>query len=104
MLAQLGDRLIKHFAIEEDGSYFGDALIHAPQLVSKANQLLAQHPKMCRQADRLLHEIQISPEGGDWWERTRKLFLEFRQELLLHERHEDRLLQEAYGQDIGSHD
>ena len=104
LLALLGDRLVKRFAMEEDGSYFGDALLHAPQLVSKANRLLAQHPKMCVQADKLLAEVRTAPERADWWERTRKLFVEFRDELLLHERQEDRLLQEAYGQDIGSHD
>jgi len=46
LLAQLGDKLAKHFVTEEEGSYFSEALLHAPQLVSKANELLAQHPRM----------------------------------------------------------
>ncbi|MGO8753528.1 MAG: hemerythrin domain-containing protein [Thermoguttaceae bacterium] len=104
LLAQLGDRLVKHFATEEDGSYFGEALLHAPQLVSKANELLAQHPKMRLQANHMLLQIKTSSENEDWWQRTRQLFLEFRTELLRHENREDRMLQEAYGQDLGSHD
>jgi hypothetical protein len=104
MLAQLGDRLVKHFALEEQEGYFGDALLRAPQLVAKANQLLAQHPLMCGCVSSLLQEAQSAPEGEDWWDRTERLFLAFRDELLRHERQEDRLLLEAYGQDIGSHD
>jgi len=105
MLAQLGDRLVKHFAMEEDGGYFADVLLHAPQLVSKANALLAQHPKMCTQARDLAQEIAIcSRAQPDWWQHTAELFRAFRNEFSRHEKQEDGLLQEAYTRDIGAHD
>jgi iron-sulfur cluster repair protein YtfE (RIC family) len=106
LLGQLGDRLVKHFATEEDGGYFAEALAHAPQLISKANQLLAQHPKMRAQARQITIETQPPPVGGAdaWWEETSRRFLAFREELLKHEGRENVLLQEAYGRDIGSHD
>lgn len=104
MLARLGDELIKHFALEEDGGYFAEALVRAPQLVARANDLLAQHPKMSTQVKGVL--MQLAPAGPDeqWWRETQRRFLAFQNELLKHERSEDKLLQEAYTQDLGSHD
>ena len=106
LLAQLGDRLVKHFATEEEGGYFAEALAHAPQLISKANQLLAQHPKMRTQAQQIVVELQDPDAGGAdaWWEETSRRFRTFREELLKHESRENALLQEAYSRDIGSHD
>lgn len=104
LLAQLGDQLVKHFALEEREGYFEEAVLHAPQLVAKVNRLLAQHPKMCTQAQSLVAEATTRSGHQDWWDTTRTLFLSFREELLRHERAEDRLLQEAYNLDIGSHD
>lgn len=104
LLAQMGDRLVKHFSLEEREEYFEEAVLHAPQLVAKVNRLLAQHPKICSQAQSLVAEATSRSVHQDWWEATRRLFLSFRNELLHHERAEDRLLQEAYNLDIGSHD
>lgn len=104
LLAQLGDRLVRQFSMEEESGYFADALIHAPQLISRANELVAQHPKMRAQADGLVVEIAGADAEQQWWQETRKRFEAFRQELLKHEQGEDRLLQEAYNRDLGSHD
>ena len=103
--AKLGDRLVKHFAMEEDGGYFADVLLHAPQLISKANALLAQHPKMCAQAREITAEVSPrKPAGDEWWQHTGELFRDFREELNRHEKQEDGLLQEAYSRDIGAND
>jgi hypothetical protein len=105
LLGQLGDRLIKHFALEEEGGYFAEAVLHAPQLVSKANALLAQHPRICTQAVTMAREIRRQQAADeDWWQQTAIRFRAFREELLRHERHENGLLQEAYTQDLGAHD
>jgi hemerythrin len=105
MIAQLGDRLAKHFASEEDGGYFAEALSNAPQLVSKANALLAQHPKMCTLAESLAADLQARKgTSTDWWARTSELFQAFRDELMRHETQENGLLQDAYHQDIGTTD
>ncbi len=105
LLGRLGDRLVKHFALEEEGGYFAEALLHAPQLVSKANALLAQHPKMSQRAKTLVEDLKTPPAAGeDWWEETKVRFSAFREELLRHERSENGLLQEAYVRDLGAHD
>ena len=104
LLGLLGDRLVKHFAMEEDGGYFAEVLLHAPQLISKANALLAQHPKMCAQAKDLALAPPSRQAGADWWQHTTDLFRAFREEFTRHEKQEDGLLQEAYTRDIGTHD
>lgn len=102
-LGRLGDLLVRHFTMEEDEGYFSEALLRAPQLVAKANQLLAQHPKMRCKATALISDLSLGPQE-DWWTKTRRLFLEFRDELTQHERQEDRLIQEAYVRDVGAND
>ncbi len=104
LLGELGDRLVKHFTLEEEGGYFVEALQHAPRLVAQANRLLAQHPKMCTQADQLVNLAAAPASTDTWWAETRERFLAFKEELLRHEREEDGLLQDAYHQDLGSHD
>jgi hemerythrin len=102
LLGQLGDRLVKHFTCEEEGGYFSEALLHAPQLLSKANALLAQHPKMCTEAQNLVVNLQQGKAtDADWCTHTAALFRTFRDELLRHEKQENALLQEAYQRDIG---
>jgi hemerythrin len=100
LLGQLGDRLVKHFALEEANGYFADALTHAPQLIARANELLAQHPKMRHLAEQM---VETQP-GEEWWRQTRERFQAFSAALYQHERSEDGLLQEAYARDIAATD
>ena len=104
LISQFGDLLVRHFALEEEGGYFAEALIQSPQLVARANELMAQHPKMCTEARDLVLELDGSTREQDWWQETRRRFDAFREELLVHEQREDRLLQEAYNQDLGAND
>ncbi|NUQ64213.1 MAG: hemerythrin domain-containing protein [Pirellulales bacterium] len=104
LLAKLGDRLVRHFSMEEEGGYFSEALLQAPRLISRANELMAQHPKMCTCVRDLVPGVgEVGPKK-DWWQETRQRFDAFREELLRHEQGEDRLLQEAYNRDIGATD
>ena len=104
VLGQLGDRLVKHFALEEEGGYFSEALLQAPRLVSRANELLEQHPKMCTTARKLAAEARRGDGSESWWDETTKRFQAFTEELLKHESTEDTLIQEAYTQDLGATD
>ncbi len=105
LLGQLGDRLVYHFAFEEEGGYFAEALLHSPQLIAKANALLDQHPKMRTRAQQLKADLQREETSNEQWKmRTAALFYAFRDELLHHEREENILLQEAYHRDMGIND
>jgi hypothetical protein len=102
LLNQLGDQLIGHFALEESGGYFTEAVLHAPHLADRSQMLMGQHGKLSTAAREL---VAPSGKGADaWWEEIRNRFAKFQQELLLHEQREDSLLQEAYVYDLGSKD
>jgi hypothetical protein len=102
LLNQLNDHLMSHFALEESGGYFTEAVLQAPHLAARSKTLMEQHDKLLRAARAL---IAPTGKGADsWWEETCQRFAGFQQELLLHERSEDSLLQEAYVDDLGSKD
>jgi hypothetical protein len=104
LLAHLGDCLVRHFFDEEEGGYFSEALLHAPQLIARANELMAQHPKMCDRARDLVLQLEPGLPSEDWWQQTQTRFDSFRAELLRHERGENHLIQEAYYRDLGPGD
>ena len=104
LLGELGDQLVKRFALEESHGYLGDALMEAPRLVRRANDLLQQHPKMEAAANFLQHSLDQAQASRQWWAETEQRFKAFSQELDEHERSEDRLLQEAYSLDVEASD
>ena len=104
LLARLGDRLVKHFESEEEGGYFAEALTQAPRLISRANELMAQHPKMTRYGRELAGAADPDQAPDLWWQQTRERFKAFQAELSKHESQENDLLQEAYNRDLGAND
>ncbi|MHB8898846.1 MAG: hypothetical protein ACYC6Y_08885 [Thermoguttaceae bacterium] len=104
LIGQLGHQLTKHFQTEEAGGYFAEALHDAPQLFVRANDLMLQHPKMTKSARVLADAADPEVDPEVWWQQTTERFEAFRAELGRHERDEDRLIQEAFTRDIGSHD
>lgn len=104
LIGQLGHQLTKHFQSEEAGGYFEEALDEAPQLFDRANALMLQHPKMTQSARKLVEAADPETDPDLWWQQTTERFEALRVELKKHEREEDRLIQEAYTRDIGSHD
>ena len=102
LLNQLNDHLMSHFALEESGGYFTEAVLYAPHLAARSKALMDQHDKLLRAARALI--APTDKRSDSWWDETRRRFVGFQQELLLHERSEDNLLQEAYVDDLGSTD
>lgn len=104
LLGRLGDQLVKHFELEEAGGYFAEALEHAPRLISRANDLMNQHPKMTARARELAEAADPEQAPDAWWQQTAERFKAFQEELLKHERNEDGLIQEVYHRDLGEND
>jgi hypothetical protein len=104
LFEKLRDQLGMHFALEEAYGYFDDALLVAPRLSRKAEQLRSQHGELyadlCRltdQAEQLLyHEASdaiVAQLAADY--RT------FCQQFYAHEHRENELILEAIDEDIG---
>jgi hypothetical protein len=103
-LADLRDRLAMHFALEEAFGYFDDPLDVAPRLAHQADLLRSQH------ADLFLHISALAERGeallyeDEPAARIRHLaddYRRFYQSLLAHEHAENRLIFEAFDDDIG---
>jgi hypothetical protein len=101
---KLNSAVKEHFALEEQGGYFADAIRRAPHLEATAVELQAQHEPLLEslEALRALARLGVKSQAG--WIRLQSELDQFADELLKHEAGERSLLQRAYDQDIGAGD
>ncbi len=96
------DLLLKaHFAFEEAGGYLSDALAVAPRLSQRAASLQRDHRRLTTLFAKLAKFAQGMREGDENWERLGVAIGDFSRELQLHDLEENRLVQEAYLDDLG---
>lgn len=100
----LAQRILEHFEHEEHGGYFAEATEHAPRLKRRANELLDQHLQMASHVERLQELAATKKTSDEWWHVLQDEFGRFLECFRAHETAEDRLIQEAYGDDIGTGD
>lgn len=86
-----------HFAAEEEGGYFAEAIAVAPRLSRQASVLEAQHPELLDRLGSLLSAV----DGDDFPASARARHEEFREALLEHESAENDLLYDAFETDLG---
>jgi hypothetical protein len=103
-LREVQASLQRHFHFEEQGGYMSHFLAEAPYLDRAARDLLAEHGRLSDYLDSL-----ITSAGGAAPESlvTPDLRVQVRQWVLLvrgHEARENRLIQQACNQDIGTDD
>ena len=104
MLGSVCEHLVDHFKLEEDGGFFQQLTAQAPRLSDIAETLEEEHVHLLETAQSLA-KIAREGDGSDsWWSRLETDFLDFSKRMLQHEAKEHDLLQQAYGEDIGSHD
>ena len=106
-LARLRDQLAMHFALEEAYGYFEDAIEVAPWLSTTAENLRSQHDdfynEVCGivdQAEQLLHH----EVPGQLLREVVDRFDDFYATFQKHESAETQLIQQAFGEDVGSGD
>jgi len=96
------DRILNaHFAFEEAGGHLGDALAFAPRLSHRASHLQSDHHRFSARFADLATFARGMREGDTSWERLEVAIREFTQGLRLHELEENRLVQEAFLDDLG---
>jgi iron-sulfur cluster repair protein YtfE (RIC family) len=103
-LQSLDRHLQEHFDDEEGtGSFFDAVCAQAPRLSQRAEALKQEHAWLGN-ALRELIECVDQPKSVQWREELEAKFHEFSKSVMQHESKENELLQEAYGDDIGSAD
>ena len=104
-LEQLAHQLAEHFTREEapDG-IFAKALTRAPRLERRVLALRRQHEPLGAELEQVLEDAGYAGLAPDAWQRVAKALAAFARALRAHERAEDRLIADAYLEDLGGGD
>ena len=104
LLSDVRDELAEHFKNEEAGGYLDAATNYAPELTKRATELREQHTQLIAKISEIIDAL-TSPGLNAWdWDNVVAKTLGFLNLLLDHERAENKLVQDAYQQDIGAED
>ena len=104
LFARLAERVKEHFASEETGGYFDEIIEIAPRLSGEADRLQHEHAELLEVAEQLADNIRHAQNSPIWWKAIRFDFESFIRRCEEHEAAENRLVQDAYLQDIGAMD
>ena len=104
MFDSLCQRLDSHFHTEDEGELFEQIIDHAPHLADRANATRAAHDGLLNRIQEIAEQAHAKTGSDQWWQQLSEEFQHFGTELMQHENQEGELIQEAYGDDIGSKD
>jgi RNA polymerase-binding transcription factor DksA len=104
MLPDLSHELEAHFELEERGGYLADALAVAPRFSTKADLLQSEHRDLLSQIERLAERVCEAEAKAEEWMDIQRAFSELAEQLLHHERGENKILNAAFPDDLGSAD
>lgn len=96
-LQKIRHELARHFEAEEEGGCLEEALAFCPQMAPEMAQIMAEHPRLLAELDRLI--IEAADDAGKVRNRVllRRDFDEFCRDLEAHERAENELLRRGFG-------
>jgi len=106
-LTRLRDQLATHFSLEEAFGYLDGPIDIAPRLSDRADQLRLEHIELAERIAALVDFAWTLNERQRLKQDFRKVvreFDEFHAQLRSHERKEQMLILQAYGDDIGCGD
>jgi iron-sulfur cluster repair protein YtfE (RIC family) len=103
-LHHLHTALVEHFWHEEHKGFFDEVVAQAPQLTRQAHKLCAEHQEMLHTASELARFAAAGAGSETWWRELSSRFHVFGKQLMHHEGEENSLLQQAYQDDVGTHD
>ena len=104
LITRLSELMEVHFRHEEEGGYLKEALERAPRFTSKAESLLDQHEALQEEIEKLRLLVHSGMESQAWWTRIESDFHTFSDRLLNHEHAENKVVLEAFTDDIGTGD
>jgi iron-sulfur cluster repair protein YtfE (RIC family) len=103
-LSELCELLDRHFHTEEDAGFFAEIIDKDARFTGEASRLCEEHATMLRDAKSLADRLSVAGDAAAIWPDLKRDFHELSKHLMRHEGDENRLLQQAYVEDIGSKD
>lgn len=101
LVADLRDRLKRHFQQEEQGGYLEEAVVRVPQIAPQATLLQRQHEEFLKAADAMLEHANSNDPAPQIWAALKAGYLLFAKKLNAHEAAENALLGKAFNEDSG---
>ncbi|MCX7432491.1 MAG: hypothetical protein NTY17_16080 [Planctomycetia bacterium] len=106
-LHHLREHLGDHFAQEELGGFLEEAMTRMPRLSAAVRSIVAQHPALLAELDRVIDELTMVEKSGGFaagaksWSVAVHAFEAFAANMAAHERSENMVVQEGYNEDLG---
>ena len=106
-LHHLREHLGDHFAQEELGGFLEEAMTRMPRLSAAVRSIVAQHPALLAELDRVIEQLTIFEQSGGVaagaksWPAAVHAFETFATHMAAHERSENMVVQEGYNEDLG---
>lgn len=100
-LCELRNHLAEHFQQEEEGGFLEESLARLPRLAAEAGHVLAEHPALLDEVDRLIKQSSGGDIPATGWATLCRDVDQFATRLLDHERRENRVVQQGYNEDLG---
>ena len=100
-LASLRDHLREHFSQEERGGFLEEAVARMPRLSHAVGAIVAQHPALLAELDKIIVSLPSSVETAASWQEAGQAFAAFTAHMMAHERSENAVVQEGYNEDLG---
>jgi iron-sulfur cluster repair protein YtfE (RIC family) len=100
-LAALREHLAGHFQQEESGGFLEESITRMPRLSTEMKAVLADHPALLAELDRLVEALGTDGVSPSTWSRVAQEFGQFSRHLVDHERHENAVVQQGYNEDLG---
>ena len=100
-LSSLRDHLNEHFTQEDRGGFLEEAVARMPRLGSAVAGLVAEHPALLAELDKIIASLPSSGKSSAAWQQAGHSFSAFADRMLAHERSENAVVQEGYNEDLG---
>ena len=100
-LRSLREHLAGHFCQEECGGFLEESIARMPRLSGAVKAILRQHPSLLAELDALIESVSARNLSPEDWIRAGRAFEQFSANMAVHERDENRVVQEGYNEDLG---
>jgi DnaK suppressor protein len=98
LLGDLARELPEHFALEERGGYFADAVAAAPRLSRRAERLYREHAEFLRESRQLEQLARGAATRSELWDEIVRGWARLASRLAAHEQAENALVHEAFSE------
>ncbi|MCG8450927.1 MAG: hemerythrin domain-containing protein [Pirellulales bacterium] len=104
LMSKLCRYLGAHFKLEDSGGIFDQIALDAPRFSQEIDSLTIEHSQLLSEALQLAEKANLDHDTEQWWAEIARDYEKFSKRLTDHEHQENKIVQQAYNEDIGTMD